>query len=90
MSDCKMITYDLLSPGKDYKDLIIEIKKLGIWGKVCESMWIVKTPSLTSVQIRDRLLNCMDNNDRLFVADLVGVAAWKNTICESSWLKDNL
>ena len=32
----------------------------------------------------------IDFNDAVFVATLTGEAAWKNVICDSEYLKENL
>jgi hypothetical protein len=52
-------------------------------------MFIVKT-DLTCVQVRDDLDRFLDANDRIFVAELTGAAAWRNVICTDDWLKTNL
>jgi len=85
----KVIEYDLLTPGKDYDALYKAIKSYGTWARLTESTWFVKTEA-TCPQIRDKLLAVMDANDRLFVGELTGSAAWFNTICESDFLKQNL
>ena len=87
--DCKLITYDLRKAGQNYDGLIQKIKNLGVWGKVCESVWVVKT-TLSAIQVRDALLSQIDSNDRLFVASLIGETAWINSICGDQWLKEKL
>lgn len=59
------ITYDLHQPGRDYRDLIAEIKKRD-WCKVFESTWFVDTRE-TADQLCDRLRTKMDQNDNLLV-----------------------
>lgn len=41
-------------------------------------------------QVRENMLGYTDNNDRLFVAELTGVAAWHKVVCTNEWLKTNL
>ena len=89
MAGCKLITYDLRKAGQNYDGLIQKIKDLGMWAKVCESVWIVKT-IMSSVKVRDALLSQIDSNDRLFVTSLTGETAWYNAICGDKWLKENL
>jgi len=89
MAGCKLITYDLRKAGQNYDGLIKKIKDLGMWAKVCESAWIVKT-IMSSVQVRDALLPQIDSNDRLFVVTLTSESAWRNVICGDQWLKENL
>lgn len=85
----KIIEYDLRQPGRDYDALYEAIKSYGPWAHITESTWFIKTDA-TCVQVRDKLLSVMDTNDRLFVGELSGVAAWHNTICDSEFLKKNL
>ena len=85
----KIVEYDLRQPDRNYDALYNAIKGYGTWAHVTESTWFIKTDE-TCVQVRDKLMELMDNNDRLFVGELSGTAAWHNTICEGQFLKDNL
>ena len=85
----KIITYDLCAPGRNYDDLYKAIKSYGTWAHITESTWFVKTAD-SCTQIRDNLLSHVDSNDRLFVGELTGTAAWRNVICNNDYLKDNL
>jgi hypothetical protein len=85
----KLITYDLRSPGKDYKDLIKAIQTYSSWGKVTESCWVVVS-SDSCVTIRDNLKKHTDSNDRIFVATLDGEAAWVNIIGDDDRMKSRL
>lgn len=85
----KIVEYDLRQPGKDYDALYNAIKGYGTWAHVTESTWFIKTNE-TCIQVRDKLMELMDNNDRLFVGELSGIAAWHNTMCKGQFLKDNL
>ena len=85
----KVIEYDLRSPGRNYDALYEAIKSYGTWAHLTESTWFVKTEK-TCVQFRDRLLDVIDSNDRLFVGELTGVAAWNSVICNNDYLKKNL
>ena len=60
-----------------------------VWARITKSTWFVKT-SNSCVAIRDKPLKHMDNNDRIFVAELTGVAAWQNVICDNQYLKENI
>jgi hypothetical protein len=88
-----LITYDLVGTDEDsddYAELIRHIRTgYSNWAKIALSTWVVRTTK-TAVQVRDACEAHMDSNDRLFVAVLTGVAAWRNTICSNRWLKDNL
>ncbi len=85
----KIIEYDLRQPGRNYDALYNAIKNYGTWARITESTWFIKTTE-TCVQVRDKLSKQMDSNDRIFVGELSGAAAWKNTICEGEYLKNNL
>ena len=85
----KIVEYDLRQTDRNYDALYNAIKGYGTWAHVTESTWFIKTDE-TCVQVRDKLMELMDNNDRLFVGELSGTAAWHNTICKGQFLKDNL
>jgi len=72
------VTYDLRSPGQDYRSLIDRLKELGAI-RLLESYWTLRS-AWTAAQIRDDLLAHMDSNDRIMVAGLSGEAAWSNTL----------
>lgn len=85
----KIIEYDLRAPGRNYDDLYKAIKAYGIWAHITESTWFIRTADPCPV-IRDNLSAYLDGNDRLFVAELTGNAAWKNVICKRDFLKQYL
>lgn len=84
-----IIEYDLRAPGRNYDDLYKAIKAYGVWAHITESTWFIKTNE-NCAQVRDKLLKHMDSNDRIFVAVLTGTAAWRNVLCSSEYLKENL
>lgn len=85
-----LIGYDLMKQWQDYDVLIEEIKKIGNWWHSLDSTWIIKT-NLNSIQIRDRLIPKIDNNDKLLVVRLKEEAAWIGFKKEcSDCLKNNL
>lgn len=69
--------------------LIAAIREFGTWARITESCWAV-TSDLTAVQVRDRLLSLIRNEDRLMVVQSAHVAAWHNTFCRNDWLKENI
>ena len=79
----KIFEYDLRAPDKDYDAVYNIIKSYPYWAHITESTWFVKTDE-NCVQIRDKLIKVADKNDRIFVAELTGSAAWKNIICDLS------
>lgn len=84
-----IISYDLMSPSKDYSSLISAIKSYGTYAKVLESCWIIKS-SNSSATIRTHLTSYMDSDDKIFVAKLTGEAAWSNVLCTDDWIKNNI
>lgn len=66
------ITYDLVK-NKDYEKLYRGIKEISndAWAKPTESQYIIYSEN-TSEQIRDFLLNYIDNDDVLFVIKVDG------------------
>lgn len=85
-----LIGYDLNKSGQDYATLIEQIKTLGNWWHCLGSTWIVKSNN-SAVEIRNHLLNYIDNNDELLVVCLTGAGAWSGFSNDcSKWLKDNL
>lgn len=85
----KIIVYDLRAPGRNYDTLYEVIKSYGVWAHITESTWFIKTDATCS-QVRDKLLAVMDANDRLFVGELTGSAAWHNAICSNDYIKKHL
>lgn len=64
-----LITYDLMTPGRDYSSLYTAIKDLSSDYRKMQNVWFVKTPYSAS-QIRDALKNVVDGNDKIFVCSL--------------------
>jgi len=83
-----IISYDLVNEG-NYGELYNAIKSLGKWARVVESTWIVVSDK-TCAEVRDYLLEFMDDDDRLFVITSSRESAWKNVRCSNEWLKVNL
>lgn len=83
-----IISYDLVKK-RDYEEIYNAIKSLGKWARVVESTWIVVSEK-SCVEVRDYLLEHMDDDDQLFVTKSSGVGAWRNVRCSNEWLKANL
>ena len=88
MSKSKIITYDLCNSGKNYDELYTYLKQYP-WAHITESTWFISTEK-TCVTIRNEINQIIDNDDRVFVGELTGVAAWRNTQCSSEFLKEHL
>lgn len=85
-----LISYDLKFPLRDYQKVHLAIKALGSHIKPLESVWLVDT-MLTSIQIRDRLVNAVDFNDKLIVIPLrPGASAKKLDPTDWNWIELHL
>ena len=72
-----LITYDLLTPGKDYNRLFKAIRELsGAYWHGMQNIWFVKGDQLSATGIRDTLKNNIDSTDVLFVCELDDWASW--------------
>lgn len=85
---CYIISYDKREGG-DYEPLYDAIKSYKTWAHINESVWAIVTAN-SAVQVRDHLATFMDSKDRLFVVKSGSEAAWRNSLCKSEWLKENL
>jgi hypothetical protein len=85
-----MVSYDLKTPGKDYSALIDALQGYGPYWHCLGSTWLIVSDQ-NHAQIRDYLVQHIDNNDQLIVADLGGRAAWHgfNDEC-SNWITNAL
>lgn len=84
------VSYDLLTPGKNYDGLINAIKSYGTWWHQTESVWFIVSDKGAG-EIRDFLMSYLDNNDKLFVIAVLnhwGGKGFSNN--EYDWLKTNL
>ena len=70
-----LVTYDLNKAGQNYEALIEEIKQLGAWAKVQQSVWYLHTP-YSADEVLDRLSKVTDFNDSIFVANMNN-ASWR-------------
>ena len=84
-----IVEYDLCSSESDYEKLIEIIESYEKSAHITKSTWFIKTYD-SCVEVRDNLRKYMHKEDRLFVGELNGVAAWRNVICKSDYLKNNL
>ncbi|HEU5129297.1 MAG TPA: hypothetical protein VFU12_15040 [Glycomyces sp.] len=85
-----LISYDLLTPGRDYEKLYRAIKDQGsTWIHPLESVWIINTTKTTS-EVKDALAKHVDSNDKLFVSVLEHGASWSNLANGFfDWMKKN-
>ncbi|OJU94727.1 MAG: hypothetical protein BGO06_22310 [Shinella sp. 65-6] len=85
-----IVTYDLHKVGQNYTCITDKLKGYGTHWHIQGSVWIIETAQ-SAVEVRDYLLPCLDNNDKLIVAHLSGEAAWSGYSDDGNrWLKDCL
>lgn len=89
MSRVLIITYDLLTPGKNYEPLLQVLKSFGPWAKLGGSSYLVVTEQDPAV-LRDRLTATIDSNDKLYVGVAPAPSAWAGMPNEvSNWILAN-
>ena len=89
MSNSKIITYDLCKNGKNYEGLSEYLSSYSICANITESTWFVST-NKSCTTICEEISKIIDSDDRIFVAELNGNAAWNNINCDDDYLKNNL
>lgn len=70
-----VVAYDLHKQGQNYDCIIKKLEGYPTHWHMQQSVWVIVT-SQSAVQIRDNLQPCLDANDKLFVGQLSGQAAW--------------
>ena len=90
MNNSFIISYDLKDPGQKYEILLKRIKSYPTWARLGGSAYIVISDKKTT-EIRNHLMEVLDNNDRLYVGVVKPPAAWYGLGDEiSQWLQNNL
>ncbi len=87
-----LVTYDLLTPGKDYDRLWSFLESQTNWAKPVRSVYLTKTHQSAS-DFRDSLMSYIDRNDKALVIDVTSdVAGWTTSLGTSitNWIKTNL
>lgn len=84
-----LVTYDLNSPGQDYKDLLSSIKSTGSWAKLSESSYAISTNETVSAWY-DRLGRYIDKNDSIFIITLKRPYTGYGPKDVVDWLDSNL
>lgn len=71
-----IVTYDLISPGKNYESLLSKLRAYETWAKLGGSAYLIGTKQ-DVVSVRDNLAQVLDKNDKLFVSVCPPPAAWQ-------------
>lgn len=75
-----LISYDLNKPGKNYSELLEELRALGA-KRILLSQWVLRSAHRVS-DLRDDLKRLMDTNDRLLIVEISGGWASRNTMVD--------
>lgn len=76
------ISYDLNKPGQNYNVLYDTIKSAPDYCHAMDSFWFISTTESVGVW-SDRLQQCIDKNDNLFVVDITGQS-------RQGWMKESV
>lgn len=76
MKKLYIVTYDLVTPGKNYESLINKIKSFNDWARLGSSSYLIFSDKNTT-DIRDVLVEDLDVNDKLYVSLMGNSAAWR-------------
>ena len=69
MAKLYLITYDLMTPGKDYDALIRALREIGAERRLY-SVWLVRYAGVAPIDLAEYCLRFMDANDRIFVTEV--------------------
>ena len=89
MANSKIVSYDLCNENNNYDDLYKYLKSFPAWAHITESTWFISSEK-SCTTIRDEIHYIVDSDDRIFVAELTGTAAWRNLLCDSEYLKKHI
>lgn len=84
-----IVTYDLRGVDKNYDELLTRLNAFPVCLKLNNSSYLINTGCEASV-VRDELVQFIDSNDSIFVAELTGTAAWRNADSDSEDIKKAL
>lgn len=87
-----LVSYDLVSPVKNYQPLWDFLQSFNRWAKPVASLYLLKT-DFTAEELRNNLRdNYLDIDDKVIVIDVTGrTAAWLHLADKvSTWIKSNL
>lgn len=83
------VTYNLNTPGRDYRPLYEELKRSERWWHFLESTWLVSTNE-TATLLSNRLVPHITQNDRLLVIEVRNNAQGWLTNDAWTWIHQNV
>lgn len=84
-----LISYDLVSPGRNYDDLYDCLTNFPKWARPLESLWVVKTKKDCGQVKKEIVDNYLDQNDKLLVVNITGSASYWFNIPTKDWIKND-
>lgn len=89
MKNTYLVSYDLMSPGRDYQEVYDYFKEFDDKTKPLYSVYFIHTDH-TAKQIRDELKALVDENDKILVIK-VSTSHWTSSNIGSAaeWLKNH-
>jgi hypothetical protein len=85
-----IVTHDLHTPGKDYKDLIAYLNSFATHFHAQGSVWFIVS-DLSATNLRDGCTKYMDANDKIIVNKAAAPGAWRGYSSDvDEWLKKYL
>lgn len=70
-----IVSYDLLSLGQRYDELISKIKESPAWARLGGSTYLVESTK-SATELRDDYKSFLDENDKIYVGKVSAPAAW--------------
>lgn len=83
-----LVTYDLHDPGKNYKEILEQIKKTS-WAMLSESSYAISTSETVEAAYR-RIHTKADDNDTFYVIPLRNPWTGRGPKAVNDWLTANL
>ena len=74
-----LVSYDLMAPGKDYKDLWAALRAVNAV-RVLESEWFLRRINTTPLNLANHFLQYMDANDKILVTEVPDNYAYRNLL----------
>lgn len=85
-----IVSYDLSEPGQCYEQLVKKIQESAQWAKLGGSAYMIESDK-TAVELRDKFIEVLDTNDKLYVGQVNAPAAWFGMPKEvTEWIKKKL
>jgi len=75
--------------GTNLSDFYNALKGYGHWARLTEHTWAIVTDQKAK-DVRDYLVGFLPSGSRLLVVKSGSVSAWRNLICSTEWLRNNL